>query len=168
MGSAFYPSYGTDGKESEQEKCMIFDRCWCMREIAIRDCIAVKRLGHQKSEVIVTDEFLREITSNAESGRSIFTDVAQMFRNKNFFDNLKGRPEDVGEIKSTLISGQGFFESPQHFDEHFRRRMVAIFVNVIPQVERPLCAPSLHPPFLGLSAPSFVHPSVHAPCTLLS
>ena len=135
VGSAFYPSYGTDGKESGREKCLIFDRCWCMREIAIRDCIAVKLLGHQKSEIIVTDEFLQEITSNAESGKSIFTEVAQMFRNKNFFDNLKGRPEDVDEIKSTLM-GHGFFESPQHFDEHFRRRMVAVFVNIIPQVGR--------------------------------
>jgi hypothetical protein len=108
-----------------------------MREMAIRDCIAVKRLGNQKSEVLVLDEFLEEITSSAESGKSIFAEVAQIFRNKTFFNNLKGRPEDVDEIKSTLISGLGFFESPEHFDEHYRKRMVAVFVKCIPQVERP-------------------------------
>jgi hypothetical protein len=140
VGSAFYPTYGPDGKETGREKCFIFDRCWCMREMAIRDCIAVKQFGGQKSETIVTDEFLEEITSSAESGKSIFAEVAQMFRNKKFFDNLKGRPEDVEAIKKTLISGGGFFESPEQFDEHYRRRMVAIFVECIPQVKRPCIA----------------------------
>jgi hypothetical protein len=140
VGSAFYPTYGPDGQKTGKEKCFIFDRCWCMREMAIRDCIAVKIHSRQKSEIIVTDEFLEEITSGAESGKSIFAEVAQMFRNKKFFDNLKGRPEDVKEIKATLISGRGFFESPEQFDEHYRRRMVAIFVQCIPQVERPCIA----------------------------
>ena len=112
VGSAVYPSFGTDGKENGRERCLIFDRCWCMREMAIRDCIAVKRLGHQKSEIIVMDEFLGELTSGAESGKSIFAEVAQMFRNKKFFENLKGRPEDVTEIKSTLISGSGSLNPP--------------------------------------------------------
>jgi len=133
VGCAVYPTYGSDGKENGREKCWIFDRCWCMREMAIRDCIAVKKFGHQKSEIIVMDEFLAELTSCAESGKSICTEVAQMFRNKDFFGDLKGRPEDVVEIKSTLIS-QGFFESARHFNEHFSRRMVSVFVTCIPQV----------------------------------
>ena len=107
-----------------------------MREMAIRDCIAVKKLGHQKSEIIVLDGFLEELTSSSESGKSISSDIADMFRNKNFFDDLKGRPEDVHEIKATLIS-RGFFDSPEHFNEHFRKRMVAFFVECVPQVSHP-------------------------------
>ncbi len=132
-GSAFYPTFGVDGKEDGRVKCWIFDRCWCMREMAIRDCIAVKQLGHQRSEIIVLDEFLEEITSSAQSGGSISADVTQIFRDKNFFDNLKGRPEDVEAIKATLISG-GFFDSPEQFNEYYRKRMVLFFVECSPQV----------------------------------
>jgi hypothetical protein len=135
-GSAFYPTFGTDGSENGSVECWIFDRCWCVREMAIRDCIAVKQLKHQKSEIIVLDDFLKKITSSAESGRSISAVVAQMFRNKNFFDNLKGRPEDVEAIKATLIS-TGFFDSPEHFDEYYRKRMVEFFVRSSSQVRCP-------------------------------
>ncbi len=133
VGSAVYPTFGPGGKVIGSVKCLIFDRCWCMREMAIRDRIAVKKLGHQKSEIIVLDGFLEELTNSAESGKSITADVAGMFRSKNFFDDLKGRPEDVEAIKATLISS-GFFDSPEHFNEHFRRRMTAFFVECVPQV----------------------------------
>ena len=133
VGSADYPIFGPGGEVIGSVKCRIFDRCWLMRELAIRDRIAVKRLGHQKSEIIVLDGFLEELTNSTESGKSISADIADMFRSKNFFDDLKGRPEDVEAIKATLISS-GFFDSPEHFNEHFRRRMTAFFVECVPQV----------------------------------
>ena len=136
VGSAVYLTFGADGKENGEKKCWIYHRCWCLWEMAIRDCIAVKILGHQKSEIIVLDEFLGELISSAESGRSIAAAIAERFRSTNFFEDMQGRPEDVQEIQSTLISG-GFFESPEHFNEHFRKRMVSVLLECSPQVRQP-------------------------------
>ena len=80
------------------------------------------------------DEFLDEIASDAELGcRSISVDIAEMFRNTNFFDNLKGRPEDLEAIKATLTS-PGFFETPEHFNEHYRKSFTSLLAGCLQQV----------------------------------
>jgi hypothetical protein len=135
LGSAVYPTFGTNGEQNGTAKCWLFDRIWCVREICIRYRVAVKLLGHQKSDIIVSDDFLKEITSSAcaGSGRSICADIAEVFREKKFFDTLMGRPDDVQGIKETLLSS-GFFNSPEHFDEHFRKLMAKILTESVPQV----------------------------------
>jgi hypothetical protein len=134
-GSAVYPDYDVDGKETGSVKCLIFDRCWCVREIAIRDCIAIKVLKHQKSQIIFLDEYLEEIASSAQSGKPIFVEIAQLFREKDFFADLKGRPEDLKAIRTTLFS-PGFFKSPQDFNEYNRKRMILLFTECLPQVSQ--------------------------------
>jgi aurora kinase len=135
-GSAFYPTFGVDGIKNGEVKCWINDRCWCMREMAIRDMIASKHLGRSRSQIEVLDNFLKELASSAESRGSIAADITDMFRSKNFFEDLQGRPDDLTVIKETLIS-DGFFESPEHFNEHYRKRMVKFFLECCPQVSCP-------------------------------
>ena len=139
MGVADYPCYDSNGRRAGMKTCAINDRIWCAYEMAIRDCLAVKVLGHQKSEVIILDEMAKEVVRGVHSGSSIAAKISESFRDENFFDRLQGLPADVAEIKAELVS-EAFYGSRAAFNDFYRKRMVKLFAENIPQV--PLDVPT--------------------------
>lgn len=144
MGNGIYPTFDDQGNENGEIECWAFDRCWCVVEAVVRDRIAVKQLGLNKSEIIILDDVIEKIASGGQSSKLISEAIAHCFRDTDFFGNLKGKPEDVNGVKELLLS-EGFFRSPAEFNEHFRRMMVRLFTENIPQVGTP-CLSSVTEP----------------------
>jgi len=138
MGVADYPAHDSKGNQVGTISCGVHDRIWCAFEMAIRDCLAVKVLGHQKSEVVILDEMAKQVVRGAQSGVSIAAKISESFRDANFFDRLQGLPTDVAEIKAELVS-DAFYGSIAAFNSNHQKRMVKLFAEHIPQVEMPLC-----------------------------
>jgi hypothetical protein len=133
MGIADYPAYDSSGNQVGTITCGIDDRIWCAFELAIRDCLAVKVLGHQKSEVVVLDEMAKQVVRGALSGSSVAAKISESCRNESVFDRLQGQPVDVAEIKALLVS-DAFYGSVAAFDNNYRKRMVRMLAENAPQV----------------------------------
>ena len=133
MGIGDYPILDASGVQTGREKCWLYQRCWAVFEMAIRDCIAVRLLKHNRSEIIVMDETFQEIES--ESGRCICEAIIDRFRTTDFFGSMRGRPGDVEEIQRVLVSPD-FYRSEEEFNEHHRKRIVALLTENIPKVSR--------------------------------
>ena len=133
VGNGVYPTFDDSGNENGKVECWAFDRCWCVVEIVIRDRISVEKFKLNKSEFIIMDNVIEKIESGGQSAKTITEAIKHGFRDTNFFDNLKGRPSDVKEIKKLLLS-KGFFASPAEFNEHFRKRMAKLCTQNIPRV----------------------------------
>ena len=131
MGVGKYQVFDAIERQIGYEKCWLYQRCWAVFEMAIRDCIAVRLNKRQKSVIIVLDETFEEIES--ESGRLIVNAIADRFRSTDFYSSLRGRPGDIEEIKQVLVSPD-FYRSVEEFNEHHRKRTVAMFVKNIPKV----------------------------------
>ena len=133
MGIADYPAFAPNGNRVGTITCSIHDRIWCAFELAIRECLAVKVLGHQKSEVVILDEMAKQVVHGAFSGSSVAAKISESFRNESLFDRLQGNPIDVAEIKALLVS-DAFYGSVAAFDTNYRKRMVNMFAENAPQV----------------------------------
>ena len=129
-----YPTFNDAEVENGKIFCWIFDRCWCVLEMAIRDCLSVQKLSHQESAILIVGKFAEQLAERVKPGETSITDIiANEFRGIDFFERLQGRPSDVRQIKETLIS-PGFFSSTSHFNEYYRKRMTRLFVENIQQV----------------------------------
>lgn len=143
MAIAEYPVHDSGGKQVGSVTCSLYDRIWCAFEMAIRDCLAVRELRHQKSEVVILDEMAKEVVSGAISESYIAAKISECFRKDSLFDRLQGYPADVAKIKALLVS-DAFYGSKEAFEEKYRKRMVKLLAENMPQVRRTDC--TLVPP----------------------
>jgi hypothetical protein len=104
----------------------INDRCWCVFEMAIRDCLSVKLPGYHESEIVLLYEMRQVVKGPVPPSTPLAASISREFRVVNFLDRLQGRPVRVLQIKTWLVSDR-FFGSEEAFNEHSRKRLVKLY-----------------------------------------
>jgi hypothetical protein len=104
----------------------INDRCWCVYEMAVRDCLAVKLPGYHESEIVLLDEMRQVVKGPVPPSTPLEASISREFRVVNFLGRLQGRPVRVPQIKALLVSYR-FFGSEEAFNEYSRKRLVKLY-----------------------------------------
>jgi hypothetical protein len=104
----------------------INNRCWCVFEMAIQDCLAVKLPGNHKSEIVLLDAMRQVVKGPVPTSTPLAASISREFRVAYFLDRLQGRPVRVLQIKAWLVSDR-FFGSEGAFNEHSRKHLVKLY-----------------------------------------
>ncbi len=104
----------------------INDRCWCVYEIAIRDCLAVKLPGYHESENVLLDEMRQEVKGPVPPSTPLAASISKEFLTVNFLDRLQGRSCRLPPIKAILVSDR-FFGSEEAFNDYSRKLLVKLY-----------------------------------------
>jgi hypothetical protein len=104
----------------------INNRCWCVFEMAVRDCLAVKVPGYHESDIVLLDEMRQEVKGPVPPSTPLAASISKEFLTVNFLDRLQGRPSLLHPIKTMLVSDR-FFGSEEAFNEHSRKRLVKLY-----------------------------------------
>jgi hypothetical protein len=108
-----YPVFDASGVETGVfQKCLAWDRCWCVHEMAIRDCLAVGLRKKKPSRYILLSNHSKEILQHIDA----------LGDHVDFFQNMQGMPDDVKEIQKNLLS-EGFFETKEAFNARFLEKL---------------------------------------------
>jgi hypothetical protein len=127
FSEAKYPSFDESGASLAQRLCQPWDRCWCVLEMAVRD-LAVRQQEKQESVMEMQQDFRQALALRLGSFATARDRIREMFHDRDFFSGMQGRPEDVSEIQTTLLS-TGFFPTPERFNQHMSEKLTTFFVS---------------------------------------
>ena len=127
FSEAEYPAFDARGAQVAPRMCQPWDRCWCLVEMAVRD-LAVRQQGKQASVMEMQEEFRQVLAGRLGSPATAEASVREMFRGRDFFRGMQGRPDDVRGIQAMLLSS-GFFPTPESFNAHMSEKLTTFFLS---------------------------------------
>jgi hypothetical protein len=149
FSEAEYPAFDARGAQVAPRKCQPWDRCWCLVEMAVRD-LAVRQQGKQASVMEMQEEFRQVLAGRLGPPATAEASVREMFRGRDFFRGMQGRPDDVRGIQAMLLS-TGFFPTPESFNAHMSEKLTNFFLSNLKYI---MGGAAASPPALMLTSPA--------------